>query len=419
MKTAVVILNWNGEKHLKRFLAPLLHSLKGYDAEVTIADNNSLDGSVRYVEDTFDGRVQVLCFPGNYGFAEGYNRALAALNAKYYLLLNSDVLVEGDWFYALEEWMELHEDCAACGPKILSYQERDRFEYAGAAGGLMDNYGYSFCRGRILSYTEKDEGQYDLPQDVFWCSGACMMVRAEAWKALGGFDGRFFAHFEEIDFCWRAKLAGWRISYVPRSAVWHIGGGTLPSDSPWKLKLNYRNNLLTVWKNEARTRALLVFYEAVTELIRTETDDFTGWFACKLWLEIQDREFLVKLGSQAAMLGLARRNTLIWRRMVLDGLSALVYLFKGQKARFKAVLDAHREFKVLRNESQQETRETITAWLMERVEKGDAEKILYMEFDEESGLETGIKARYNGCILPTALRKKENAHEIINKEIRL
>ena len=419
MKTAVVILNWNGEKHLKRFLAPLLHSLKGYDAEVTIADNNSLDGSVRYVEDTFDGRVQVLCFPGNYGFAEGYNRALAALNAKYYLLLNSDVLVEGDWFYALEEWMELHEDCAACGPKILSYQERDRFEYAGAAGGLMDNYGYSFCRGRILSYTEKDEGQYDLPQDVFWCSGACMMVRAEAWKALGGFDGCFFAHFEEIDFCWRAKLAGWRISYVPRSAVWHIGGGTLPSDSPWKLKLNYRNNLLTVWKNEARTRALLVFYEAVTELIRTETDDFTGWFACKLWLEIQDREFLVKLGSQAAMLGLARRNTLIWRRMVLDGLSALVYLFKGQKARFKAVLDAHREFKVLRNESQQETRETITAWLMERVEKGDAEKILYMEFDEESGLETGIKARYNGCILPTALRKKENAHEIINKEIRL
>ncbi|MBO7510174.1 MAG: hypothetical protein J6T35_03235, partial [Bacteroidales bacterium] len=167
------------------------------------------------------------------------------------------------------------------------------------------------------------------------------------------------------------------------------------------------------------TRALLVFYEAVTDLIRAETDDFTGWLACKLWLEIQDRDFLVKLSSQAAMLGLARRNTLVWRRMILDGLSALVYLFKGQKDRFKAVWEAHKEFKVLRKESQADTRESITAWLMDRVEKGDAEKILYMEFDEESGLETGIKARYNGCILPTALRKKENAHEIINKEIRL
>ncbi len=179
MKTAVVILNWNGEKHLKRFLAPLLHSIKGYDAEVTIADNNSIDGSVRYVENCFEGRVPVLCFPKNYGFAEGYNRALATLQAKYYLLLNSDVLVEGDWLYALEEWMDLHEDCAACGPKILSYQERDRFEYAGAAGGLIDDYGYTFCRGRILQYTEKDEGQYELSAGGRnWRAGASVMSPA-------------------------------------------------------------------------------------------------------------------------------------------------------------------------------------------------------------------------------------------------
>ncbi len=419
MKTAIVILNWNGEKHLKRFLAPLLHSIRNYDARVMIADNNSIDGSISYVENTFEERVQVLCFPKNYGFAEGYNRALASLDAQYYLLLNSDVLVEGDWLYALEEWMDLHEDCAACGPKILSYQERDRFEYAGAAGGLLDKYGYSFCRGRILSYTEKDEGQYDLPQDVFWCSGACLMVRASAWKELGGFDERYFAHFEEIDFCWRARLAGWRISYVPRSSVWHIGGGTLPSDSPWKLKLNYRNNLLTLWKNEARTQSLLFFYEAVTELIRSETDDFSGWTIYKLWLEIQDRAFLANLSSKAAMLGLARRNTLVWRRMILDGLSALVYLVKGQKDRFKAVWEAHKEFKVLREEGQQDTRESISEWLLDRVDKGDAEKMLYLEYDEDSGLEIGLKARYNGWMIPTALREKENAHETINKEIRL
>ena len=419
MKTAVVILNWNGEKHLKRFLAPLLHSIKGYDAEVTIADNNSIDGSVRYVENCFEGRVPVLCFPKNYGFAEGYNRALATLQAKYYLLLNSDVLVEGDWLYALEEWMDLHEDCAACGPKILSYQERDRFEYAGAAGGLIDDYGYTFCRGRILQYTEKDEGQYELPQDVFWCSGACMMVRAEAWKALGGFDARFFAHFEEIDFCWRAKLAGWRISYVPRSTVWHIGGGTLPSDSPWKLKLNYRNNLLTLWKNEARTRALLYLYEAIFELVDLETGGMTDWSTCRMWLEQQDGEMLQKLCGQAALWALGRRKTLIGRRMVLDGISALVYLVKGQKDRFKAVWDAHREFRTLRKTQTDDTRESITEWLMERIEKRDADKLLYLESDEKSDLSVGVKARYDGCILPTALRKKENAHEIINKEIRL
>lgn len=419
MKTAVVILNWNGEKHLKRFLAPLLHSLKGYDARVTVADNNSIDGSVSYVENTFDGRIGTLCFPKNYGFAEGYNRALAAVNAEYYLLLNSDALVEGDWLYALEEWMDLHEDCAVCGPKILSYQERDRFEYAGAAGGLMDKYGYSFCRGRILSWTEKDEGQYDLPQDVFWCSGACMMVRAKAWKELGGFDERFFAHFEEIDFCWRARLAGWRVCYVPRSAVWHVGGGTLPSDSPWKLKLNYRNNLLALWKNEARTQALLFFHQAVTELAFRESADYSGWESGRLWMEEQEPSFLRKLCEQAALLGIARRKTLIWRRMVLDGLSALVYLFQGRKEAFKAVRDAHQEFKVLRSGGADDSRDSLADWLMETCQTDTPKTMLYAEEDEDGEIAVGLKARYDGCILPTALRRKENAHETINKEIRL
>ncbi len=420
MKTAVVILNWNGEKHLKRFLAPLLHSLEGYDAGVTIADNNSIDGSVAYVESTFEGRVQVLCFPRNYGFAEGYNRALSSTDARYYLLLNSDVLVEGDWLFALEEWMDLHEDCAACGPKILSYKERDRFEYAGAAGGLIDRFGYSFCRGRILSWTEKDEGQYDIPQNIFWCSGACMMVRSDAWKALGGFDGSFFAHFEEIDFCWRARLAGGDIGYVPRSRVWHVGGGTLPSDSPWKLRLNYRNNLLTLWKNEARTRAMLFFFEAVALMLPDEADGISPSYAFRLWLEEQDMGLIEKLCEQAAVQGLIGRKMLVWKRMVLDGLSALVYLSHGEKDKFRAVWEAHKEFKSLRKDIKEEGREDIAAWLLERIMKGDCEKMIYLEPEEDGkGTAVGIRGRYRGWMVPLALRKKEKAHEFINKDIRL
>lgn len=419
MKTAVVILNWNGEKHLKRFLAPLLHSLKGYDAQVTVADNNSTDGSVRYVEDCFEGRVTVLCFPRNYGFAEGYNRALSGIDASYYLLLNSDVLVENDWLFALEEWMDLHEDCAACGPKILSFQERDRFEYAGAAGGLIDRFGYSFCRGRILSHTEKDEGQYDMPQNVFWCSGACMMVRASAWKALGGFDGRFFAHFEEIDFCWRARLEGWDIGYVPRSQVWHVGGGTLPSDSPWKLKLNYRNNLLTLWKNEVRTQAMRFYFEAVSAVIPEETD-LSPAYAYNLWVEEQDMRLIEGLCEKSVAWAEIERKTLIWKRMVLDGISALIYLFQGKKDKFRAVWEAHKEFKALRRKMKEESREETVAWLMERIRKGNCDKFIYIgpgEDDKETVVR--IKGQYDRWMVPLALAKKSEAHAIINKEIRL
>lgn len=256
MKVAVVILNWNTKDYLKRFLPGLLASCRKFhteerDAHVVVADNASTDGSLEMLKQKFP-RVKTISLDRNYGFTGGYNRALARIKADYYVLINSDVKVSEDWLSPLAGWMQKNPDCGVCGPKLhalVDNRRTPRFEYAGAAGGYVDLFGYPFCRGRILSRTEPDYGQYDKAADVLWVSGACMMVRSSLWRKLGGFDERFFAHMEEIDFCWRAQSAGWKVNVVPQSIVWHLGGGTLPSSSPFKLELNFRNNLLMLAGN--------------------------------------------------------------------------------------------------------------------------------------------------------------------------
>ena len=257
MRTAVVILNWNTKGFLRSFLPPLLRSL-GEEAEVIVADSASTDGSMDMMSEEFPS-VRTIPLDANYGFTGGYNRALAKVEADYYVLINSDILVDDHWLDPLVAWMETHPECGICGPKLHAlvkdakgrYVKTTRFEYAGAAGGYLDRFGFPFCRGRVMKRVCEDEGQYDTPAEALWCTGACLMVRSSVWKALGGLDDRFFAHMEEIDLCWRARLAGWKVTVVPQSTVWHLGGGTLAPDSPWKLELNYRNNLLLLENNLA------------------------------------------------------------------------------------------------------------------------------------------------------------------------
>ena len=308
MKTAVVILNWNTRDYLRKFLPGLIASTEGLDAEVIVADNASTDGSLEMLAAEFPD-VRRISLDRNYGFTGGYNRALAQVEADYYVLINSDIEVPQGWLKPLTDWMDTHPHCGACGPKLLSYDHRDRFEYAGAAGGLLDRYGYPFCRGRILQKVEKDEGQYDTPEDVFWVSGACLLVRSKLWKKLGGLDDRFFAHMEEIDLCWRMQLSGYTVTVVPESFVYHIGGGTLPNESPFKLRLNFRNNLLLLENNLAKT-------------------------------------FRAQGYSVDGSLGKARRR--IFVRMLLDGASALTYLVTKRYNSYKAVVQAHGEYRKLR-----------------------------------------------------------------------
>ncbi len=315
MRTAVVILNWNTRDFLARFLPPLLDSLEGLDAELVVADNASTDGSRELLAERFP-QVRTLPLDRNYGFTGGYNRAFAQLlddpdAPEYLVLLNSDIEVGRGWLQPLVDWMDAHPDHAACGPRLHAleadgaggFRRTDRFEYAGAAGGLLDRYGYPFCRGRVLSRTEPDTGQYDRPAPVLWVSGAALLVRARCWRELGGLDDRFFAHMEEIDWCWRAQRAGWRVSVVPDSLVWHLGGGTLAPASPLKLKFNFRNGLLLL-----------------------------------------DNHLPALLGPRRA-----RRRIAV--RKILDCGAAVVYLLSGKASCARAVRDAHREFRTLRRES--------------------------------------------------------------------
>lgn len=246
MRTAVVILNWNGRQHLERFLGSVV-SRTPRDIRIIVADNGSTDDSVAFTAENYP-TVETILLDRNYGFAEGYNRALAQVDADCFILLNSDVEVTEGWTEPLLAVLESDPAIAAVAPKLLSYTERDRFEYAGACGGFIDLLGYPFCRGRILSTVEKDDGQYDSPREVFWASGAAFCCRAEHFRQAGGFDADFFAHMEEIDLCWRMQLAGRKIVVEPRSTVYHLGGGTLPNESPNKLYLNYRNNLAMLFK---------------------------------------------------------------------------------------------------------------------------------------------------------------------------
>jgi hypothetical protein len=248
IKTAVVILNWNGIGWLQKFIGSVVKYSSELNTDVYVADNGSTDGSAEWISENYID-VGIIRFENNFGYAGGYNRALKQINATYYVLLNSDVEVTEGWLKPLVNYMDKNPDVASCQPKIRSFQNKDHFEYAGAEGGYIDKFGYTFCRGRIFDHVEKDFGQYDNCTDILWSTGACMMVRSEAWIKCGGFDDDFFAHMEEIDLCWRFYRAGFRVSCVPESVVFHVGGGALPYNSVYKTYLNFRNNLFLLYKN--------------------------------------------------------------------------------------------------------------------------------------------------------------------------
>ncbi|MDQ1296840.1 MAG: hypothetical protein QG611_819 [Bacteroidota bacterium] len=290
-KTAVVILNWNGIRFLKMFLDVVRRNTPDAEAELYVADNGSTDGSVEWIAENFEN-IRVIRLDRNFGFAGGYNLALEKIEAKYYVLLNSDIEVTSGWLHTMLNFMENNQDVASCQPKILSWLQKDHFEYAGAAGGFIDRLGYPLCRGRILTHVEKDSGQYDSQSDVFWTTGACMMVRSDAWKKCGGFDPDFFAHMEEIDLCWRFHRMGYRVCYLPGSKVYHVGGGALPYDSPFKTYLNFRNSLYLLYKN------------------------------------LPDTKF----------------SRIMLIRKLLDGVAALFFLIKGQFSSTAAVCKAHMDY---------------------------------------------------------------------------
>ncbi len=247
-KVAVVILNWNGAELLRRFLPSVCAHTSPELADIIVVDNGSTDNSVKILQQEFP-QVKTILFPTNHGFAEGYNRALESLRHEYTVLINSDVETTPRWLEPLVEFADNHPDVAACQPKLRDLREREKFEYAGAAGGFLDHYGFPFCRGRIFGSVEIDRGQYDSPLDIFWASGAALFVRTKVYRQVGGLDPLFFAHMEEIDLCWRIHLAGYRIVAVPQSTVYHLGGASLDATNPRKTYLNFRNNLLMLHKN--------------------------------------------------------------------------------------------------------------------------------------------------------------------------
>jgi len=290
-ETAIVILNWNGIGHLKKFLGNVVELSNSQGSTVYIADNGSTDDSVRWVTENHPV-VKVIKLDRNWGFAGGYNLALKEINSKYFVLLNSDIEVSPGWLEPLVEYMEKNPETAACQPKILSWHKKYKFEYAGAAGGFIDKYGYPFCRGRIFNYIEEDIGQYDQDRNIFWSSGACMIVRRDAWIKCEGFDADFFAHMEEIDLCWRFHKAGYKVAYTSSSVVYHVGGGVLSYGSPFKTYLNFRNNLFLLYKNLPR------------------------------------KSF----------------RRILFTRKLLDGISAAMFLMTGKPALVKAIWNAHIDY---------------------------------------------------------------------------
>ncbi len=295
MKVAIVILNWNGQQMLADYLGQVVEYSKD-EAEIIVADNGSTDDSVEWVRTHFP-EVRIIQLDRNYGFAEGYNKALVQVDCTYYVLLNSDVEVTPHWLTPLIEEMDARPEVAACQPKILSEVRKGSFEYAGACGGYIDRFGYPFCRGRIFDTVEEDHGQYDTPQEVLWASGCCLMIRADDYWSADGLDGRFFAHNEEIDLCWRLYQTGRKIFCFPQSTVYHVGGGTLPKGNPRKTFLNFRNNLTMLWKNlpEEDLRPVM--------LLRWLLDYVAAW-----WTLIGQRN----LGDFKAIYR-ARRAFLAWR----------------------------------------------------------------------------------------------------------
>ena len=246
IKTAVVVLNWNGKAWLEKFLPNLVNHSQ--EATVFVADNASTDNSVDYVKINFP-TVKIIVNASNGGYAKGYNDVLKQIDAEYFVLINSDIEVTAGWLSPIIALMDNDKQIAACQPKMLDYNNKTKFEYAGASGGFIDNLGYPFCRGRIFDDLEEDNGQYNDAIEIFWATGACLIVRVEYYNAIGGLDEDFFAHQEEIDLCWRMKNKGYKIMVEPKSVVYHVGGGTLNAGSPLKTHLNFRNNLFMLFKN--------------------------------------------------------------------------------------------------------------------------------------------------------------------------
>ena len=248
MKVSVVILNWNGCEMLRTFLPSVVQYSKGERIEVCVADNGSTDSSIAMLQDEFPS-VRRIVLDQNHGFADGYNLALQQVDAEYVVLLNSDVEVTEHWLDPMITYLDAHPEVSACQPKIRSQREKSFFEYAGAAGGFIDKYGYPFCRGRIMGVVERDEDQYNTIIPIFWATGAALFIRRIDYFAAGGLDGRFFAHMEEIDLCWRLRSRGREIVCIPQSVVYHVGGATLKKENPHKTFLNFRNNLVMLYKN--------------------------------------------------------------------------------------------------------------------------------------------------------------------------
>lgn len=280
IKTAVVILNWNGEAMLRQFLPSVIACSRLEGTEIYVADNASTDASCEVVEKEFPS-VRLIRLDKNYGFADGYNYALQKIDAEYAVLLNSDVEVTEGWLQPMVDYLDAHLETVACQPKIRAYRHRNLFEYAGASGGFIDRYGYPFCRGRVFESVEEDKGQYDEVIPVFWATGAALMIRLDVYRNVGGLDGRFFAHMEEIDLCWRLRSRGREIVCVPQSKVYHVGGATLKKENPRKTFLNFRNNLVMLYKNlpaeelnkVMRIRACLDYVAAFVFLLKGDWDN--------------------------------------------------------------------------------------------------------------------------------------------------
>jgi len=283
-EVAIVILNYNGKEWLSKFLPDVI-KYKHKHCKIILADNCSTDDSISFLNEKFSESIEIISLPENTGYAGGYNEALKLVNADYFLLLNSDVAVTENWMNPLLNAMESDFTMAICQPKILSYDYPEKFEYAGAAGGWIDLLGYPFCKGRLLSQVESDLGQYDQPGEIFWASGAALMIRAPVFKAIGGFDADYFAHMEEIDLCWRVKRAGFKIKVIPESKIYHVGGGTLDYDSPRKVFLNFRNSLYTLMKNEQFTH---LFWKIPIRFI-------LDGFAAILYLVTKDHHFVTAI----------------------------------------------------------------------------------------------------------------------------
>lgn len=322
----IVILNWNGVAHLRRFL-PSVVAATPAGVEVVVADNGSTDDSVGVLRGEFPS-VRVVRLDRNYGFAGGYNRALRQIEADYYVLLNSDVETPAGWLEPLVECLDRNPDVAVVSPKLISSEVRTMFEYAGAAGGYVDFLGYPFCRGRILRTVEEDRGQYDDARDLFWVSGAAFCCRAEVFHRLGGFDDDFFAHMEEIDLCWRMQLAGYRVRVVPASRVYHLGGGTLQTDSPSKVFYNHRNNLAMLYKCSSPGQRLVVavvrpaldLLAALSYLVQGRADNFRAVF--RAW-----RDFIRWHRTLAAKRQAVRSSHKAESRHIYRGSIVVRYMF--------------------------------------------------------------------------------------------